>query len=164
VWCDDGRSVIDIRATANKHRNITECLPGVPALSGGDTMSYLYGIGKLTALKVLSSGRSLELLGREGTNMADVEAEATSFMALCYGSMYMSNLSAMSDIRYAVWSTKMGSRNISKAPKLVFGTHFRSLHSACPPCPLSNHDMEVFTLQHATCSSKSSTVWMDQTR
>ena len=85
-----GRSVIDIRATANKHRNITEYLPGVHALSGCDTTSYLYGIGKLTALKVLSSGRSFELLGREGTNMADVEAEATSFMVmvLCICQIY----------------------------------------------------------------------------
>ena len=43
-----GRKVVDTKATANKHRNITDHLPGVHALSGCDT-SYLNGIGKATA-------------------------------------------------------------------------------------------------------------------
>ena len=46
-----GRCVIDIKATANRHRSITNYLPGVLALSCCDTTSYLYGIGKARILK-----------------------------------------------------------------------------------------------------------------
>ena len=56
-----GRKVVDTNATANKHRNITDHLPGVHALSGCDT-SYLNGIGKATALKVLMQGKIVQLL------------------------------------------------------------------------------------------------------
>ena len=37
----------------NKHRDITDHLPAVHAVSGCDTTSYLYGIRKATMLKVL---------------------------------------------------------------------------------------------------------------
>ena len=39
-----GRSVIDIKATANKHRDIADNLPGLHALTGCDSTSYIYGI------------------------------------------------------------------------------------------------------------------------
>ena len=110
-----GRCITDIKATANKHRNITDYLPGVHALSGCDTTSYHYGIGKATALKSLSSGTSLKLLGMEDVNMDEVVAEAASFISKCYGSKYDGD---MSEMRFAVWSTKMSNKKISSAPKL----------------------------------------------
>ena len=79
-----GRCVIDIKATANKHSNITDYLPGVHALSGCDTTSFIFGVGKATALKALSSGMCLELLGVEDVNMDDIVFEATSFISMCY--------------------------------------------------------------------------------
>ena len=84
-------------------------------MSGCDTTSYLYGIGKATALKSLSSGTSLKLLGMEDINMEEVVAEATSFISKCYGSKYDGD---MSEMRYAVWSDKMANTKISSAPKL----------------------------------------------
>lgn len=47
-----GRAKIDIRLTALKHKSITECLPDVHALTGCNTVSYLFSSGKDTALKV----------------------------------------------------------------------------------------------------------------
>ena len=110
-----GRCIIDIKATASKHRNISDHLPGIHALSGCDTTSYMYGIGKVTALKALNNGMSLKLMGTEDANMDDVVSEATSFISKCYG---IKNDGDMSEMRYALWSTKMANRKITSAPKL----------------------------------------------
>ena len=128
-----GRSVIDITATAHKHKDIANFLPAAHALSGCDTTSYLYGIGKATALKVLSSGQPLGLLGQESANMDDVVSEATSFISKCYGSICVGD---MSDMRYAVWLSKMARPKISSAPSLkslpptsdAFDLHVRRAH------------------------------------
>ena len=69
-----GRKAIDTKATANKHRNITDHLPGVRALSGCDA-SYLNAIGKATALKVPMQGKTVQLLGMTEANMDDVVSE-----------------------------------------------------------------------------------------
>lgn len=84
---------------ANKHRNITEYLPGIHALCGCSTTSYLHGTGKARALKALSSGMSLKLLGLEDVNMDDVLSEATAFIAMCCGSKYDGD---MSEVHYDV--------------------------------------------------------------
>ena len=52
-----GRTIIDIRQTALKHKHITTYLPAIHALTGCGTVSYLFGIGKATALKVLVGGQ-----------------------------------------------------------------------------------------------------------
>ncbi|KAK3874873.1 hypothetical protein Pcinc_020193 [Petrolisthes cinctipes] len=87
------RRTVDIKATATKHSNIAEFLPGVHALSGCDTTSFLYGIGKATALKVLNSGKTLKLLGKQDVPMEDVVNEATLLMTTCYGSRCCKNTS-----------------------------------------------------------------------
>ena len=128
-----GRCVIDIKATANKHRNIADCLPGVHALSGCDTTSYIYGIGKARVLKVLNSGKALKLLGAEDVHIDEVVAEATSFISTCYGIKHAGD---MSEIRYSVWLMKMANTKISSAPKLrslpptsrAFQEHVRRAH------------------------------------
>ena len=58
------RSVIDIGASAAQHKQVVKHLPAAHALTGCDTVSYIYGIGKVTALKVLKSGMSLTVLGQ----------------------------------------------------------------------------------------------------
>ncbi|KAK3894973.1 hypothetical protein Pcinc_001266 [Petrolisthes cinctipes] len=87
------RRTVDIKATATKHSNIAEFLPGVHALSGSDTTSFLYGIGKATALKVLNSSKTLKLLGKQDVPMEDVVTEATLFIATCYVSRCCKNMS-----------------------------------------------------------------------
>ena len=109
-----GRKVVDIKATANKHKNITDHLPGVHALRGCDT-SYLYGIGKATALKVLMQGKTVQLLGMTDANIDDDVSEATSFISLCFSAESDRN---MSEQRYKVWLSIMTKAYICTAPHL----------------------------------------------
>ena len=110
-----GRSSIDIKATAQRHKDVSEYLPGMHALTGCDTTSFVYSIGKVTALKILRKGTPLKLLGMEGSNMEDVVQEATVFISTCYG---VPGMCDMSETRYAAWSVKMANSKICSAPIL----------------------------------------------
>ena len=89
------RNIIDIGATAAKHKEIVLQLLAMHALTGCDTVSHLWNVGKNTALKVLTKGQGLQLLGTEGTNLTEVVREATEFIAACYGSKEKSSLSTV---------------------------------------------------------------------
>ena len=65
------RNIIDIGVTAAKHKAIVLQFLAMHALTGCDTVSYLWGVGKNTALKVLA-------------NITQVVREATEFIAACY--------------------------------------------------------------------------------
>ena len=47
------RSIIDVRASVEKNRNITGVLLAMQALTGTDTVAATYNIGKKSALKAL---------------------------------------------------------------------------------------------------------------
>ena len=81
-----GRTIIDIRQTALKPNHVTTYLPAVHALTGCDTVSYLFGIGKATALKVLLGGQHPIELGQQGADEGKLISEATTFVAACHGS------------------------------------------------------------------------------
>ena len=81
-----GRTIVDIRQTALKHKHITTYMPAVHALTGCDTVSYLFGIGKATALNVLLGGQHLIELGQQGADEGKLISEVTTFVAACYGS------------------------------------------------------------------------------
>ena len=87
-----GRTVVDIKATADKYKHIVEHLPGVHALSGCDT-SYFFGIGKATVLKVLNNGKSMTQLGMADVDMVDIISEVQSFMSMCYNVQNDGNVS-----------------------------------------------------------------------
>ena len=72
--------------TALKHKHFTTYLSTVHALTGCDTVSYLFGNGKATALKVLLGGQHLIELGQQGADEGKLISEATTFVAACYGS------------------------------------------------------------------------------
>ena len=110
-----GRSVIDIGASAAQHKEVVKHLPAAHALTGCDNVSYIYGIGKVSALKVLKSGMTLNVLGQHDADMDDVVSEATRFIAACYGSRTKGDLS---EIRYTIWASKMANTKITSAPKL----------------------------------------------
>lgn len=110
-----GRTVFDIKATVQKQAANSEQLLAVHAMTGCDTVSYMCGIGKATALKKMQAGHLLESLGEEEADIEVVLTEATKFVGACYGSKITSTLSA---IRHDVWSSKMGNPKITKAPKL----------------------------------------------
>ena len=56
------------------------------ALTGCDTVSYLFGIGKATALKALMGGNHLNVLGQLGADEDNLMSEVTAFIAACYDS------------------------------------------------------------------------------
>ena len=58
----------------------------IPSLVGVIYLvSYLRGIGKGKALKILNASHTLIKLGRHDAQMADVFSEATKFIGACYG-------------------------------------------------------------------------------
>jgi hypothetical protein len=79
-----GRTIVKIRQTALKHKSITKYLPVVHALTDCDTVSYLLGIGKATALKVLMGGYHLNLLGQLVADEENLMFEGTAFIAAYY--------------------------------------------------------------------------------
>jgi len=100
-----GRKVVDIGKTVQKHSEIVEGILPAHALSGCDTVASYFGIGKVTVLKILRSGHSLNLLGAPGHSMESVIQQTTSFISACYG---QTNFSTMSETRLKVWLSKTG--------------------------------------------------------
>lgn len=64
---------------------------------GCDTVPQMFGIRKLTALKVLSRSYTLEKLGDKEEDFERIVSQASVFVAKCYGSTITTN---MSEIRY----------------------------------------------------------------
>ena len=60
-------------------------------LTGCDTVSYLFGIGKATALKALMGGNHLNVLGQLGADEDNLMSEVTAFIAACYDSNIKKN-------------------------------------------------------------------------
>ena len=75
-----------IRQTALKHKHITKYVLAVHALTGCDTVSCMFGIGKATALKELMGGHHFIELGQQGADEDKLTSKATSVVAACYGS------------------------------------------------------------------------------
>lgn len=109
------KSSVDIKATVEMHADIIGDLLPAHALSGCDTVSYLFGIGKTTVIKVLKSKRTLTKLGVTEELMSNIAYEATKFIAACYG---FPNEEDMTSLRYVVWSNKMSNNKLNSAPHL----------------------------------------------
>lgn len=77
-------------------------------------MPRLSGLGKATAIKHLQNDHRLEQLGELNTALPDKIAEASSFVAACYGK----SSTNMSNVRFDVWLTKMTIKNNKQTPKL----------------------------------------------
>ena len=110
-----GRSVIDIKATANKHRDIADNLPGLHALTGCDSTSYIYIYIYIyiSALKVLVRGKYLKLLGELDVGKDDMLADLSYIF---YGNTKDVASKCGGDLskpRYNVWSSKMAKSKIS---------------------------------------------------
>ena len=80
------REVIGIDATVNQHRKIIPNLLAAHGLTGCDTVSMYFGVGRTVTLNVLKSGiHTLSYIGDTNRPMADVTTQATSFTLACYG-------------------------------------------------------------------------------
>ena len=109
-----GRTVIDIKATTDRHKDIADQLLSAHALSGCDTVSQLYGIGKGTVLKAVRSGKRLDKLGSLDAPSEEITKEAASFIISCYGCKG----SDMTLARHTIWANKMANKHLTSAPAL----------------------------------------------
>ena len=75
---------MDIGATVDKHRDIIPGILAALALSGCDIVACSYVIGKIGALKALTGGKYLSLLGEDDVDRIEVIREATQFISTCY--------------------------------------------------------------------------------
>ena len=130
------RNAIDIGATVNQNAEIVKYVLPLHALTGCDTVSTLYGIGKIKAIKVLKQGHHTPLLGDIGSCEQDLEDQAVAFIAKCYGSK---DTGTMSEVRYSMWRHRTA-RGKSRRFKLAtlppsskaFSLHVKRAHyQAC---------------------------------
>ena len=78
------KTLISIRRTVKKNKELAPSLIPLHALTGCDTVPMLYGIGKAKALAVLKK-HPLKFLGDSTADIEDVKMEGKSFIARCYG-------------------------------------------------------------------------------
>ena len=110
-----GRSMIDINATVNQHRDIIPNLLAAHGLTGCDTVAPYFGIGKSVALNVLRSGvHSLSSIGDTNCTLSDIMNQATQYILACYG---QTKCMTMTEARQKMWAKKV-SRSVASAPKL----------------------------------------------
>ena len=109
------RRTIDIKETAKKHSQIADQLLPAHALTGCDTVSQLYRVGKTTAVKMINSGHPLNQLGVPTADLESVLNQAVKFIAACYG---FPGVNSMSDARYEAWTSKMANKKLTSAPEL----------------------------------------------
>ena len=106
-----GRAVMEINASAGKHRAVLPDLLAGHCLSGCDTVASYFGIGK----GMRSATHRMDLLGNTGDQLqrSNIVEQATQFMLACYG---QSSCKSMREERKKLWSYKVGRSNVT-APK-----------------------------------------------
>ena len=86
----------------------------IHAITGCNTVSFMWGIEKAVALSTLGKDTGLHLLG-SGKYMNELIAEATECVATCYG---CNEKSHKSHVRYQVWLRKTACKNAFSDVKL----------------------------------------------
>lgn len=99
------RNVINIGATVKKYEDIIQHILPLHVLTGCDTVSAIYGIGKLKAVKTLLKGHVPPPLGSNELDMETLIRQGTDFITACYGSKCNGS---MSDVRFNMWQYKTG--------------------------------------------------------
>ena len=130
------RNVSNIGVTVRKHQEIVPHVLPLHALTGCDTVSSIYGVGKVKAVKTLQKGHVPPPLGNDQIDIETIVSGATEFIAACYGSKCSGT---MSQIRFNIWQSKTGRSKATsfKLPSLpstseAFGLHVRRAHhQAC---------------------------------
>ena len=106
---------MDINAYVEKHHNIMPDLLAAHALTQCDTVAPYHSIGKLTALRVLRTGKyCLSAIGDIHSTVAEICQQAGAFVKACYG---QSKCSSMIEARHKEWIKKL-SRISNEPPKL----------------------------------------------
>ena len=129
-------TVLDIRATVDKLGGKCGQLPGMYALSGCDTVSYSYGKGKKSTLKVLMNNDIdglQDVLGEPEISQEQLKATAGAFFIALYG---QNKTYSLNTTRYKTYMSR------KKPPPL------KSCHRQTATCnytcsePVSNDDLE----------------------
>lgn len=149
------RSVVDLRATAQKNKDITKAIVVMHALTGTDTVAATYNVGKKMALKSLRAfdQKSLSIIGDPQADLSEVCSSGTAFLIACYGKTY-ADCKSMTECRLKMWKKKTGagrSIKLSRLPPTTEATnenikraHYQVAHwltamTGIPP-PLSPKD------------------------
>ena len=99
--------VIDITATAAKHKTLVPSLLQLHAFTGSDVSGSYCSIGKQSSLSLLKKKKlRFVFLGNLDFDIADVLEEAIRNLQILYGVAEKCNDAA--DLRYQVWCKKMG--------------------------------------------------------
>ena len=99
------RSMIDINATVNQHRDTIPNLLAAHGLTGCDTVAPYFGIGKSVALDVLRSGvHSLSSIGDTNCTLSGIMSQATPYILACYG---QTKCMTMTEARQKMWAKKV---------------------------------------------------------
>jgi hypothetical protein len=102
------RAVIDIKATTAAHSDIASDILAIHGLSGADTVSALYGIGKATVVRIAKQGKlRLSSIGNIKEDIETVKTQATAFICAAYGSSVKS-CTSMTECRVKLWGLKTG--------------------------------------------------------
>lgn len=134
MWMEsvDKEKLSDIAASVHNLGTQADSLLAVHCLTGCDTTSQLFGIGKYKAIKVLRSGVELKHLGCVESSMQQCITECTKFIAHCYG--YKKEVRNMTDVRHKVWLSKKIPPKIKNLPPTTeaFELHIKRCHlQAC---------------------------------
>ena len=117
-----GRSVIDIKATSENRRVLLRSFHPVHILSGCDTVSQMYGIGKG---KASEDDRQLELENLTNSYIPIIDQvieEASKYVVECYRTRETNMLAAM----YDIWTSKLANKKRKSAHVLKVLPHTNS--------------------------------------
>lgn len=134
MWMEsvDKVKLSDIAATVHNLGIQADSLLAVHCLTGCDTTSQFFGIGKSKAVQVLRSGIKVTHLGCLESSIQQCIAQCTNFIAHCYG--YKKEVHNMSDVRYKVWLSKKIPPKLKNLPPTTeaFELHIKRCHlQAC---------------------------------
>ena len=108
--------VLDIHATVVKLGDTCSQLPGMHALSGCDPVSYPYGKGKKSALKVLMNNDIdglQDVLGEPDISQGQLKATAGAFFLALYGQKKTDSLNSA---RYKMYMSQKKPPPLKKLP------------------------------------------------
>jgi hypothetical protein len=112
----DGR-VIDINATAQKLGHKSLQLLAVHAITGCDTVGYLFGKGKADAVSIMMKHEvGLEVLGEQDSNTSDVITAGHKFMSILYKEKQSHTTTSMNELRHAIFVSRKDTPKIKSLP------------------------------------------------
>jgi hypothetical protein len=126
------------RKEASGNRAACTALTCIDQLTGCDTVSSIYGVGKVKAVKALQKGHVPPPLGNNQIDIETIVSGAIEFIAACYGSKCSGTMSQQSHIvQAAISSTYFGSLWASRETGTSPGMHMEGcirFRSTCTRC------------------------------